>query len=914
MIVSAAALLLWPVPVALAMTLAAAAQPGWRWRSALWAGGVAAWATILLWIVLRLAALPAIRGLVGWGPPTGVEAIDAPALVRAILWLRLGAAVVLALFLLCAVRLHPLRSQAWPSPLALPALTVVFVAGVIQATAGVMVPVMVAPLLDGVAVGPVVALGLAMHFVAPWAPDARPPTSEATAPSPVPAASLDPEVVLRQAGRLRTPEPDFQVPGSGGSAEGGGPARSVPAAPSATSEAAATGLADAMWRQSGGAGPPPAALTHLLAPAEGGGGALVGDLPAQTETAFITALCGLALVARAGRVLVVCADPEGACNRVLRILRELDIARPGVCVARIGALTDALARGEVPALICLGLGELSSSAIRALAAPQWLAECDLVLLQRVDRLLPIEATHLALTLRRLALAIATQHGRSSWVAVGDGAAGTQRFLEQATSRALKRLPLGATTRAGVRVFIRRLPGGSDGALKKEAAAFARTLAATHLPVHVEDALGALGSLGAELAGGREHLSHRPGYRGRCSVTLLEDHHLAGSFRARLHLAHPVQGGTHLGCWWVPESPLSRFLLEGGTLGVLEQRDELTSPRPVAGLRNPFLAAAHLEAALSEGRADEATLRHLFGDAPVDELLAARRDVRVEGTRASWDPRAHTIVRSRILTGPGAPWPDERRETVTQNVVAVRSQQDGALLRRVDRRVVQTRFYPHRVFLARGALYQVGEGTLAPTADQVAVTTAPVGAAVTQPLLRIELTHRSWLGELERHRTDQMSFARGIAAVAVEEAVAGILPRGESKATVHYAPVRSRYESVAAVVFFERVPSAVALWHVARLIDLILPSQLLAEPEDIEVLALPEGHGGIHRPALVFADRNVGGIGVAEALEKRTLHDLLRWTRGVLYSCPCMQGCPGCTPPEVLTKGPDKQGALKLLGG
>ena len=132
--------------------------------------------------------------------------------------------------------------------------------------------------------------------------------------------------------------------------------------------------------------------------------------------------------------------------------------------------------------------------------------------------------------------------------------------------------------------------------------------------------------------------------------------------------------------------------------------------------------------------------------------------------------------------------------------------------------------------------------------------------------------------------------------------------------MRYRPVHGRFESVCAVVFFGRTPSAAALQHAGRLINLILAAHLLADPEDIEVLSYPDGLGAVSRPALVFVDQNVGGIGIAEALDAKTLRDLLRWTWGVLYSCPCMTGCAACTPPEVLRPGPDKQGALKLLGG
>ena len=69
-----------------------------------------------------------------------------------------------------------------------------------------------------------------------------------------------------------------------------------------------------------------------------------------------------------------------------------------------------------------------------------------------------------------------------------------------------------------------------------------------------------------------------------------------------------------------------------------------------------------------------------------------------------------------------------------------------------------------------------------------------------------------------------------------------------------------------------------------------------------------------RPSLVFVDRHPDGLGLADALDPATVHDLLRWTWGVLYRCPCVAGCASCTPADVLAAGADKLGALKLLGG
>ncbi len=94
----------------------------------------------------------------------------------------------------------------------------------------------------------------------------------------------------------------------------------------------------------------------------------------------------------------------------------------------------------------------------------------------------------------------------------------------------------------------------------------------------------------------------------------------------------------------------------------------------------------------------------------------------------------------------------------------------------------------------------------------------------------------------------------------------------------------------------------------------MQAHLVVEDEDVEVLALIDGLGEITRPSLVMVDRHLGGLGLAGAVDAAMAHNLLRWAWGVLYSCPCMNGCEQCTPSVVLKRGADKQGVLKLLGG
>ena len=115
------------------------------------------------------------------------------------------------------------------------------------------------------------------------------------------------------------------------------------------------------------------------------------------------------------------------------------------------------------------------------------------------------------------------------------------------------------------------------------------------------------------------------------------------------------------------------------------------------------------------------------------------------------------------------------------------------------------------------------------------------------------------------------------------------------------------------MFLAFAPGPRARYHLARVLDALLPAHVRAAQEDVEVQALAEGLGGLARPALVFVDRHVGGMGVAEAIDAEAVHDLLRWERGVLFHCPCMDGCANCTSPEMLAVGADKQGVLQLLG-
>lgn len=916
-----------------AAALIARRRPGGGWARAAAASGVAALS--ILFATLLLRGMDYLGG--GAGPQAFFQTAGPPSamgVATAALKLQACLSGLFALILvgMTAVRgSRPLPAGDADGALArlLPLLGLV--AGVVSFGVLVAAPLSVEPLLDVAVVAPLLGFALALAAAAPSLTRADKTMDEAAASPPaatVPAPVLTPdaEALLRRAGLLTMAEPDFAFPKTAARAE------PPPGGESSTLGPSEAALAT-IWECCGGAGAPPEALRQLLelrAPAEAGDrsrGRWVGSLPAETLTAVESAVLVGALAGQGGRVLCVSPEPEAVAQNVERSLARMGLSRAGAFVVGTGALKDTLAAGILPALVCLNVHELSGEALKALSRSSpglgFLALLDKILLVRVEGLLPIESTHLALALRRLALLTATELGEGRavrWLALCEGGSTGRRYLEQAVGRSFDELALGATTTAAARVFLRRLPRKAAGgaAIGEELLSWGRTLRGAGVPLQLEDPSAELGEAARSLIDGPAQLHRTPGYHGAASLALCDERHLAQLYRAGSNLAHSglrkSAAPGQLSVAWVKESPLARFLTQRGTLAALSTRGELPTPRPLSGTDNAFLAAAHLEAALDEGLPDEAELRHAFSGAAVDELLAARKDVQRVGVRARWNAETRHVTRSALLSRPGSPLPEQRRQTVTLNVVEVRSRHDGALLGRVDRRIAATRYYPHRVFGQSGRLHQVVEAALTPAATSILVGPAPPGSLPTVPLLETRVEATGFLGEIERHRFDKLSFARAVAAINVHEAVSGVIPRGTAEPSVRYQAVEARYNSTALVLLFEKVGSEAALHHLARVIDLLLPAHLVVEDEDVEVLALAAGIGEIARPALLFVDRHLGGIGVASAIDAATAHNLLRWAWGVLYSCPCMNGCEQCTPPDVLKRGADKQGVLKLVAG
>ena len=209
-----AASLLWLVPAGMALLLAAHGRPAWQWRPALRAGGAAAWCVTLTWAVLRaLGALPAVRGLIGWESLSGVREADTRMLTQATMWLRLCAGIVFAAGLLASLRWSQ-RRRLTAGPLDLPGALLAAAAGLLVLATSIHAPVVLEPMGDLVILAPVVALGLCLYLLAPRlpAPMEVAPGAPGALPSIGPAATSDPEALLRRAGKLKGVDADLHTP------------------------------------------------------------------------------------------------------------------------------------------------------------------------------------------------------------------------------------------------------------------------------------------------------------------------------------------------------------------------------------------------------------------------------------------------------------------------------------------------------------------------------------------------------------------------------------------------------------------------------------------------------------------------------------------------------------------------------
>lgn len=756
--------------------------------------------------------------------------------------------------------------------------------------------------LDLAAFAPIAAAALAIRFLARAAPDkvaddAPAPTSTASAAPKPPKGPVDVDPLLRKSGLLAE-KPVFELAG-----------RSATGAPKGDT-------LDRLWLAAGGVAGTPAPLrTALETLGPGGACHLVGDLALETEDAILHTALLQALTVAGERVLVIGSDPARRRDALRRILEAQRIWPAGALVAGGAELERSLHEGLVPAIAFLDLDALSGHA-RLLSSGRGRTFADglgLVVLSRPDALVPLEATHLQFSMKRLGLLWWGTDRAPAVLATGGSTPSARRYVEDLAGRPVRLLPAGLESTATIRVQRTLAPAGraqERDAVRKLLQSFENSPAS----IVVEDPNAHLSAPDVDVPKVSAKLSRQPSLQGDLALSLLDDGWIATLFReARSVLPRPT-APRQTSLWWVPVTPLSRFLLLPNVLQSLDQSGELPTPRPIAGRRNRWLAAAHLEAALAEGAHDESALRAAFGDDAVNERLKLEPPLVAAGHRARIDPKTQAIVRSAVWQPPpGHRWVDPHRSTVTRDVIEIVDGRSGAVLETVDRRLAPTRFYPLRVFGHGSGRYQVPpDAWTTPPKKQLAVRQADERAGWTAPQLDLEARCDRLPEEPVVVAKNDVSLAVTSAPVEVRETVRGARTLDASGSDLSFPPVTSSYPSRATVAFLAFSRSPKALFHLARVVDALLPAHVRAAQEDVEVIAV-ESFGGLARPALVFVDRHLGGMGVAEVLDADALHDLLRWARGVLFHCPCMDGCANCTPPEVLAAGADKQGVLAMLG-
>jgi len=751
-------------------------------------------------------------------------------------------------------------------------------------------------LLDLAASLPLVCVALAVWTRGRFIPT-RPADEELPAPeAPRQRAALDVPKIWRQAQALEADAQPLFVHHGRVEDDPGGPA-------------------DEVWRVVGCPGPAPQALEELWKrSAEPGQGWIVGDLPDPTEERFLTVLLLMVLREHGLRCVVVTPEPARRRDALLEALEAAGTWSLGRLVAGAQELRDTLARRIVPAVVFLDVPELSAEGIRAMSARRdktgtvWCSAVDLVVISGIDRGQPLDVTHRMFTLRRLGLALLSGGAQWSALATGFGGAGSRHLLEQVfPSIPASEVPFGARATAHIQAWevsgrFRAQPGDAWARRAIE------PLARQGYPVAVGDPMGAFDRRSVEVWGGQVRLVRDVTLDGQASVADLNDAWLVASFRALANRIPTSDGSTHHALWSLDDNPVTHFLRRDGNLRGLYESGRLVSPRPLVGYDNHALAKAHLLAALREGHQDEESLAGLFGRSLVELVLKTGYTRGGHVVRAL--PRGGRLTRVPLVV----PDSDERveplRGTVTGNVVRIVDNHGGRLLAEVDRLVAETRYYPRRVFAIREQRYEVPLHAFDPKRGEICVELAPE-RSLTQPILELAASNPRLIEAPQEHFRGELHFVVASFDVTVHEVVSGVELPGED--VMNYAPVRCRYRTRARGIFFPTPSSPSARFHLARSLDDVLVSQLLARDEDLEVIPVEAGFWEGLPAGILAIDRHIQGMGAAEALDHDVVTNGLNWVHAILSRCKCPDGCRRCTPRRVCEVGPDKSGVLQLLG-
>ncbi|MEN9799124.1 MAG: hypothetical protein RL653_2820 [Pseudomonadota bacterium] len=673
------------------------------------------------------------------------------------------------------------------------------------------------------------------------------------------------------------------------------------------------GWADWAWKASGALGAAPRSLEQLFSGWEAPDQAwLVGDLPEPTEQHLLVGALLVASLRDGLPCLVVTGDPRGLGAAYSAALDRAGQWAPGPLAVGAQGLREALASDRPPALTFLDLDELSSHAIRTLgqlegsAARAWLRSLGLVVLPRVDRGSPLETTHRRFTLRRLDLVLTAAGSRCSVLATGVGGAGTRSLVDQSfLGLSAHLVPLAPEATAPVQAWpvdasFRTAVG--EPWVKRAL----KSLPAAGVPAVISDPSGAFDAQAVKHWGTDTGFSRDISLAGEASVSALDEGWLVASLRA-MGQRVPLPGGrVHHALWGMVPGPVQDFLSRPGTVQGLIRTDQVPAPAPLVGRSNHHVAASHLRAALTEASQDEEALQALFDRSTLENQVENNWGRSVLRIRRGVASRSRTVPLHAV--SPSNPL----RDTVSESPVEVQDE-NGVVLGRVDRELVQTRYYPNRVFAAGEARYEVPLHAWDEKRGLLRVRRV-ADRPVTRPRLHFRLEPLRQLEAPLDVELGALAFRVQTVLAKVTESVTGFSVPGRRE-TVRMEPVSSTYDSPVRLLFFAQGLEPRTLQHLARTLDAVLLAHLLARDEDVEVVALSAGELGAGSPAgLAVVDRHLGGMGVAEALDRATLASLFRWASSVTRCAnpACVEGCAQCTPEDV--EQPDAVGVRRLLAG
>jgi hypothetical protein len=430
-----------------------------------------------------------------------------------------------------------------------------------------------------------------------------------------------------------------------------------------------------------------------------------------------------------------------------------------------------------------------------------------------------------------------------------------------------------------------------------------------LPAAVGDPSGAFDLKAVDFWGGELHFVRDVSLFGMASVGMLDEAWLVAAYRALSNRVPLADGQTHDALWGLSDNPVTRFLTRDGNLDGLSRHGMLMPPRALVGYHNGALATAHLKAAMQEGRQDVESLAAVFGRSRVEQVLGPkfRPERHVVRLAAGREP-----VRSPVVPPAVAEVVNPLRRTVSEQVVRILDVHSGQLLTEVDRLLVETRYYPGRVFAVGDARYEVPLHSLDTKRNELRVKPVPNDRPLTRPQLRIQFESATVVESPQTVRTGRSVYQVCTLDATVVESVSGYSQVGRP-GRVDVGAVSCRYRTRVRGIFFPAVTTPNVLFHLARSADGVLVAHLLSSDEDMDVVPVGPGMFPDAPAGVVVVDRHLQGMGVAEALDLALIDDTFKWVRAILAHCKCANGCAECTPQEVLGSGPDKSGVLGLLG-